>query len=142
MNEKELIAHIRENTQSLFGEDICWDDNPLQFPGSKRNRGADLTGVDSCGLCVIVEVKTDLSSDKRYQQKWHATFESIGQVLNYANAYMKHHKPSVDLKNSAKHLRLFILGPMFSPTVEDVCEFLRMHGINICHISTTDEIIE
>ena len=143
MSENELISHIRENTRNLFGEDICWDDRPLQFPGPKRKIKTDLTGVDSCGLGVIVEVKTGLSSDiKTDQQKWHAIFESIGQVLNYANAYMKNHKPSVDLKDSAKHLRLFIVGPMFSPTIGNVCEFLRMHGINICHISTTHGIIE
>ena len=134
MNEKELISHIRENTQSLFGEHICWDDNALRFPGPKRELKTDLTGVDSQDLRVIVEVKTDLG--KTTTQGWHATFESIGQVLNYANAYMETHKPSVDLKDSAKHLRLFILGPMFSQTVENVCEFLRMHGINIRHIYT------
>jgi hypothetical protein len=141
MNEDKLIAHIRENTQNLFGHHICWDDDPLRLPGTKGELETDLTGVDSHGLRVIVEVKTDLSSSKRYQQRRHAILESITQVLNYANAYMKHHKPSVDLKDSAKYLRLFIVGPMFSQTVEDVCEFLRMHGINICHISTTDETI-
>lgn len=139
MKEKDLISHIRENTRSLFDEDIRWDDNRLQFPTIKHKIEVDLAGVDSDGLRVIVEVKTDLG--KSGTQGWHATFESIGQVLNYANAYMKHCKPSVDLKDSAKHLRLFIIGPMFSQTVEDVCEFLRMHGINICHTYTTDEIV-
>ena len=134
MKEEVLISHIRENTRSLFDEDIRWDDNRLRLPSSKRKREVDLAGVDPDGLRVIVEVKTDL--DKSGAQGWHATFESIGQVLNYANAYMKAYKPSVDLKDSAKHLRLFIVGPIFSQTVEDVCEFLRMHGVNIRHIST------
>ena len=134
MNEKELISHIRENTRSLFGEDIRWDDNRLQLPSIKRKREVDLAGVDSDGLRVLVEVKTDLG--KSGAQGWHATFESIGQVLNYGNAYMKEYKPSVDLKDSAKHLRLFIVGPVFSQTVEDVCEFLRRHGVNIHHIFT------
>ena len=138
MNEKELIAHIRENTQNLFGHYIRWDDEPLRLPGTKGELKTDLTGVDSHDLRVIVEVKTDLGS-KRYQQVRHATFESIGQVLNYANAYMKNHKPSVDLKDSAKHLILFIVGPVFSETVENVCKFLRMHGINIRHISTSKQ---
>ena len=141
MNENKLVDHIRENTQNLFEHDIRWDDKPLRLPGTKGELKTDLAGVDSDGLRVIIEVKTDLSSSKRDQQRRHAIFESIGQLLNYANAYMKHHKPSVDLKDSAKYLRLFIVGPMFSQTVENVCEFLRMHGINICHISTTDETI-
>ncbi|MDE0324857.1 MAG: hypothetical protein OXN27_13160 [Candidatus Poribacteria bacterium] len=131
MKEQELISHIRENTRSLFDEDIRWDDNRLQLP---RNREVDLAGVDSDGLRVIVEVKTDLG--KPGAQGWHATFESIGQVLNYANAYMKAYKPSVDLKDSANHLRLFIVGPIFSQTVEDACDFLRRHGVNIRHIPT------
>ena len=134
MKEKELISHIRENTRRLFDEDIRWDDNRLQLPAIKRKIEVDLAGVDAEGLRVIVEVKTDLG--KSGTQGWHATFESIGQVLNYANAYMKEYKPSVDLKDSAKHLRLFIIGPIFSQTVENVCEFLRMHGINIRHIFT------
>ena len=134
MKEQELISHIRENTRSLFDEDIRWDDNRLQLPATKRNIEVDLAGVDSDGLRVLVEVKTDLG--KSGTQGWHATFESIGQMLNYANAYMKEYKPSVNLKDSAKHLRLFIVGPMFSQTVEDVCEFLRRHGVNIRHIFT------
>ena len=113
----------------MFGENICWDDNPLRFSGSKRELKTDLTGVDFCGLRVIVEVKTDLG--KTTTQGWYATFESIGQVLNYANAYMKNHKPLTDLKNSAKYLRLFIVGAIFSQTVKNVCEFLRMHGANV-----------
>lgn len=141
MSEKELIAYIRENTQNLFGHRIRWDDERLRLPGTKGQLETDLAGVDSDGFRVIVEAKTDLSSSESPQRRRHAIFESIGQLLNYANAYMKHHKPSVDLKNSAKHLRLFIVGPMFSQTVGNVCEFLRMHGINICHISTTDETI-
>ena len=131
----QLVSYVKKNSHDLFGEEIHWKDS-MELEGANGKKiYPDLVGMDSKNLTVIVEVKSEFDSENSTNRR-DAAHKSVGQVLNYANAYMKEYKPSVELKDSSKHLRLFIFGDRFSKTVENICQFLRMHGINIQHTPT------
>ena len=126
---------MKKNSRDLFGEEIHWKDS-IELEGANRKKiYPDLVGMDSKNLTVIVEVKSEFDSEDSTNRR-DAAHKSVGQVLNYANAYMKEYKPSVELKDTFKHLRLFIVGEKISPIVENICQFLNVHGIKIRHIST------
>ena len=137
-NEKELEKYIRENTSVVFGEEIQWKDSWQQLPGENGTMRADLVGETADSL-VIVEVKM-LKNDHTYYDQ---ARESIGQVLHYLYAtiyqvanYPNQREPTEEeLKKFTLVHRLFIVGARYSRTVENMCELLRAHGINIQHLS-------
>lgn len=133
---EKLVSYVKENSNKLFGEDFDLD-NSVKLKGQySKDICPDLVGKDSKNLIIIIEIKTEFDSDADSTNKRDAAHKSVGQVLNYAYAYMEQRKPWVELKDYSKHLRLFIVGKECLKTVEDICHLLRMHGINIRHIST------
>lgn len=127
MTEKEnrLLARVK----AYFGNEVEWCDDTKLVSARGTMLKPDLVGKDSNGLHVIVEIKNNPSATA----KDHATNkrdgerESIGQILDYATAYMEQNDVSI------KDLRLFIIGDYFSETVDKICQFLRDQGINIEH---------
>ena len=137
-DHRELQKYVRENTSVVFGQEIQWKDSWQQLPGENGTMRADLVGETADSL-VIVEVKM-LKDDHTYYDQ---ARESIGQVLHYLYASIcqvindrSQTKPTEEqLKKFALAHRLFIVGARYSRTVENMCEFLRAHGINIQHLS-------
>ena len=126
--DKLLKPWIKENARLVFGEDIRWCSESLT---SMRGNSItpDFIGVDSQDDMIIVEVKFrfEFRGDKK-----HLTTDpekkSIGQILQYACAYMRKH-------STTPIPRLFIVSIDFSQDVEAVCKFLRSKGIDIRHIT-------
>ena len=116
-SEQDLTDWIRENSRTMFGEELKWNTLP--------NLNADLLGTDKNGKSVIIEVKNwdDGYSSNRDKQE----YQSIGQILHYANIFQKQH-PDADI-------RLFIISNYSSEKVETCCEFLRVYGFDIQHLS-------
>lgn len=114
--EPELTDWIQKNALLIFGEELEWYTLP--------NFNADLLGTDKNGNPVIIEVKkwTDSSANRNIQE-----YVSIGQILHYANSFQKQ-QPNADI-------RLFIIADYLSEKVEASCEYLRLHGFNIQHLS-------
>ena len=137
-NHRELQKYVQENTSVVFGEEIQWKDSWHQLPGENGTMRADLVG-ETADSIVIVEVKM-LKNDHTYYDQ---ARESIGQVLHYLYASIcevikdrNQTEPTEEqLKKFALAHRLFIVGARYSRTVENMCEFLRAHGINIQHLS-------
>ena len=123
-----LKPWIEENTHLVFREEIDWQS--LSLTNMQGNRVTpDFEGIDSQGNPVIVEVKFKFKfqDDTDYLRSSHE-YESLGQILQYACAYMRD-KPSTLI------LRLFIVSIDFSPDVAYVCKILRSKGIDIEHIA-------
>ena len=99
--------------------------------------------MDADRIPVIAEVKLDYLDHTLVRQ-------SIGQILQYVCAYIRgmrgHFIPDsqklsdVTLRDASKILRLFIVGTDPSQPVENICQFLRAHGINLRYISIHDKI--
>ena len=99
--EKQLKSYVKKNCYKLFGEEFNFVKEYNLEPHNGQK--VDLKGTDAEGRTVLVEVKaatTQTASDALHQV--------VGQILNYAVKYMKLEK-TVDLKDHAKHLRLFIV---------------------------------
>ncbi len=123
MNERErkLTGFIQRNALLIFGEELKWYTLP--------NLNADLLGRDKNGHPVIAEVKC--WDDKYPTNRDKQEYQSIGQILHYANIFQKQHA-------DAENIRLFIIADLPSPKVEDCCEYLRLYGFNIQHLSTLE----
>ena len=137
-HHRELQKYVRENTAVVFGEEIQWRDSWQQLPGENGTMRADLVGEAADSL-VIVEVKI-LKDDNTYYDQ---ARESIGQVLHYLYASIyesvndgnQTEPTKKQLKEFDLAHHLFIVGARYSRTVENMCKFLRAHGINIQHLS-------
>lgn len=162
-NEKEFVCWIKDNSDIVFGEEMCWKDSPKLPRTQGRDFKPDFMGLDSKGNIVIVEVKyfkpeeevkaeaKKLSDRKKrfrkisdYRTNKRITIDkSVGQVLRYAYAYMMKYI-SEDLSKTAWNklsdtLRLFIVTPEGSLDLGYICEFLQAVGLNICHIRVPEE---
>ena len=131
--EKQLKSYVKKNCYKLFGEEFNLEEEFYLEPHNGQK--VDLKGTDAEGRAVLVEVKADT------KQPSDALHEVVGQILNYAVKYMKLEK-TVDLKDHAKHLRLFIVQEQpkeeYRKALKDVLNFLRMHGIDIKPIFVDD----
>ncbi len=129
--EKQLKSYVKKNCYKFFGEEFN-----LVKEYNLNGQKVDLKGTDAEGRTVLVEVKADTT-----KQPSDALHEVVGQILNYAVKYMKLEK-TVDLKDHAKHLRLFIVQEQpkeeYRKALKDVLNFLRMHGIDIKPIFVDD----
>ena len=126
----ELVAYIKENTRAVLGEEIHLDRGAIK--GTWDALSPDLMGTDAQGRTVIVEVKTDFDDDSTRRRN--AIHKSVGQILNYAAEYAHtYHKAS-------ENLRLFIVGATIVPQLQQICQFLREHNINIQHLSIHQEL--
>ena len=128
---KVLKPWIQENTYRVFGRNIRWQSVELHSMRGAKIR-PDLIGTYSDGCPVIVEVKFkfDFPGDPKYLRRDRED-RSIGQILQYAYAYMRKHP-------STEQPRLFIVSIDFSPDVEYVCKFLCSKNIDIQHIAIED----
>ena len=122
--ERDLTDWILENSLQIFGEELKWYTLP--------NLNADLLGTDQNGKSVIVEVKS--WDDKYPTNRDKQEYQSIGQILHYANLFQKQY-PDIET-------RLFIIANSTSPKVEACCEYLRLYGFNIQHLSKSEKIVE
>lgn len=123
-----LKPWIEENTPLVFGEKICW--KSLSLTNMQGNSiTPDFEGIDCQGDPVIVEVKFkfDFPGDTNHLHS-DPEHKSIGQILQYASAYMRDN-PSTQI------LRLFIVSIDFSEDVAYVCKILRSKGIDICYLA-------
>jgi len=117
MTHDELVSWVKDNTQDVFGEKIHWDDSQKKVLGENlREIEIDLIGTDSENRTVIVEVKTEFNNDDSTNRR-DASHKSVGQVLNYAYAFIRDkltadcHMGDVlekELKRESQQLRLFI----------------------------------
>ena len=134
MNEKQLTSYVKQNGYKLFGEAFDFEEK-FRIDGQE----IDLKCTDAEGRTVLVEVKADT------KQPSDTLHEVVGQLLNYAVKYMKL-KKSVDLKDHAKHLRLFIVQEQpkeeYKKALLDVLDFLRVHGIDIKPIFVDDTYLQ
>ena len=133
---KQLQSYVRKNCYKLFGEEFNLEEEFKLEPHKSHGQKVDLKGTDPEGRAVLVEVKSATT-----QSPSDALHEVVGQILNYAVKYMKLEK-TVDLKDHAKHLRLFIVQEQpkeeYQKALSDVLNFLRMHGIDIKPIFVDD----
>ena len=134
----------------MFGsEKIQWD-NEGTLPGSEtipsskyRRIRPDMIGSDANGNVVIVEIKVfreEIDNNRKINNR-DAIHKAVGQILNYADAYLrKGLNPDVEGISDAdalariglRSVRLYIVvHPVASPTLENLCQLLRAHGINI-----------
>ena len=120
--ERELTDWILENALLIFGEEVKWYTLP--------NLNADLLGTDKNGNSVIVEVKW--WDDKYPSNRDKQEYQSIGQILHYANIFQKKHPDA--------ETRLFIIASSTSQKIEACCEYLRLYGFNIQHLSKLDTL--
>ena len=130
-----LKPWIEENTPFVFRGKIDWQS--LNLTNMQGNHVTpDFEGIDSQGDPVIVEVKFKFKfqGDAEYLRSSHE-YESIGQILQYACAYMRDN-PSTQI------LRLFIVSIDFSEDVEYVCKILRSKGIDLQHIAIENILCE
>lgn len=123
-----LKPWIQENTHRVFGEKICWK-SPSLTNMQGKSITPDFEGIDCQGDPVIVEVKFkfDFPGDTNHLRS-DPEHKSIGQILQYASAYMRDN-PSTQI------LRLFIVSIDFSEDVAYVCKILRSKGIDICYLA-------
>lgn len=161
--EKEFVCWIKDNSDIVFGEEMCWKDSP-KLPGAQgKDIKPDLMGWDSKGNIVIVEVKyfkleEEIKSEAKkfsdrkkrfrkisdYRTNKRITIDkSVGQILRYAYGYMMK-CISEDLSKPvwnklSNTLRLFIITPEGSLDIGCICEFLQAGGLNICHIQVPEE---
>lgn len=142
-NEKEVEEFIREHSSLFFGEVIEWIDDWNLYGESGSPITPDLVGRNASGEFVIVEVKMLRNDATRYDR----AREAIGQVLHYLHASVAElvnpvaREDFLDpteeqlAKLPGMPYHLYIIGAYHSPTVENVCNLLRAHGINIQHLS-------
>ena len=132
MSEKheKLVDDVKKYSLDLFGDQIIWKEK-LQLPGAIHPITPDLVGTDNEGSVNIVDVKTEFTHADSTPRR-DASYKSIGQLLNYAFAYMEKYKPHVKIEDTFNHVRLFVVGaPLSAPIVQDICEHLQLLGINI-----------
>lgn len=146
-SEGELEKYIRDNTTTVFGEEIEWKDEWRTFYSEFGTpMPVDLVGQNANGELVIAEVKVIRNDDTRHDR----AREAIGQMLHYLYASMykmvnekdKDQNPfreqiptESELKRLLGQHRLYIVSAYHSPAVENICRFLGVHGINIEYIS-------
>lgn len=141
----QLASDVKDNSQKLFGEQICWIDPPPKLKALTHRKPPDLVGKASNGNIIIVEVKTEFdNADKT--NKLDGMDKSVGQVLRYAYAYIEElicqdQKPSDEkLKEELKKFRLFIVGREHLQRLEDICQLLQAHCINIRHFNLNTQL--
>ena len=124
--------YIMKHSDRIFGESIRWRN--VTVPIVKKYQPLDLAGTDSDGRTVIVELKTEFG--KRNEND--GVFKGIGQIVYYANAYVRMYVfrdsskvSDEDLINEIRKLRLFIIGTTYSQLLENTCQHLRTYGFNI-----------
>lgn len=134
--ETELDAYIREHTDEIFDEPICWDDPPKRstLETGYTGKSFDLTGKDHKDRLVFVEVKLLKYTSNGWTDRFH---KAVGQLLHYTYCALypngKVPEPSEDIKRKIKEIRLFIVCESFSPPVKNICRMLQAFGINIKH---------
>ena len=142
---KQLASDVKDNSQKLFGKKICWVDPPPKLKALTRHKSPNLVGKDSNGNIIIVEVKTEFDSANT-TNKLDGMDKSVGQVLRYAYAYIEeliceNKKPSDEkLKEELKKFRLFIVGREHLQRLEDICQLLQAHCINIHHFNLNTQL--
>ena len=142
-SERALKNWIRDNSHLVFGEEIRWIASPTLMGENGNPMPPDLIGRDANGKIVIVEVKLEFDLGDSPSNRYDLPRKSVGQVLHYAHAYMRGITDRHDLEftddmmriSSEYVMRLFIVSKDFSQTVENICSFLRAHGINIQHLN-------
>lgn len=120
----QLVDYIRENTLTVFGEEIHLHAGAIQ--GTWDALFPHLMGTDAQGRTVIVEVQTNFDDDSA--RRHDAIHKSIGQIIHYATEYPH--------TGHSENLRLFIVVPMITPQLEHICHHLRTRGINIRPLPT------
>ena len=138
-NEAALKKYIMENTDEVFDEKIRLV--AMNLPGETGRITPDLVGYDVNGNLVIVEVKL-FDPSPRHGSQYYKPREAIGQMIHYAVAYVQEKIAddprflSADrFQEILKKVHLFIIGDVYSESVEKMCSLLDAYGINITYLS-------
>ncbi len=135
-SESEFTRYIEDNIFDVFGEEFILRKQSLPSPRGGRIR-PDIIGSDKTGNPIIAEIKL-LKKRKDASVYWPMR-ESIGQVIDYAYGYArliaKTPPSDTNLQNTIKVLRLFIVTEVYAESIENMCQLLRVQGINIEYIS-------
>lgn len=133
--EKRIFALAKES----LGKDIFWNDDPstlLSAIGTKLP--IDAVGKDAEGRTIIVEVKTKAgvkNPNNRRTNNRDAGHKVVGQILDYATAYMEQHHLSIEDLRLITVVETHPETVEHSTTVKKICQFLCEQGISIEHIS-------
>ena len=126
--EKDVFALAKKS----LGEKIIWNESYTVSSAIGTSISIDAVGKDPQGRTVIVEVKTKSRAknpNDRQIANRDAEHKAVGQILDYATAYMEQHGIS------PKDLRLIIVADYRLETVDKICLFLCEQGIHIEQIS-------
>ena len=139
MDHEDLVNYVSENSSAIFGEEVNWTEPPIIRGEKGYPIRPDLFGHGRKSSIVIVEVKKGFKYKNSTNMRDDA-HKSIGQILDYANMYIRQHGFGGSMRQPTGHVRLFIVGDYISKTVENICEFLTAKNISIKHKSVQDII--
>lgn len=118
----------------MFGEDVQWESLTLR---SMRGTSLipDLTGTDSKGNLIIVEVKFKFDFHDQSYTRANREHVSIGQILQYACACRRKYP-------SAPMPRVFIVSVDLSQDVRETCQLLQEKGFDIRYLAIENILSE
>ena len=102
-----------------------------------KNLEIDLVAKDADDSHLLIEIKTKSCAKKRTNRSIanrDAAHKAIGQLLNYATAYMEQHQLSISDLRLISVVENHPETVSHSKTVNKICKFLRRQGIKMEHI--------
>lgn len=135
LGEKKLVPHIKR----YFSDESIhtWRESQSVRSANDTDIWIDLVGVDIDGKHLLIEIKTRSRAKNpadRVTAHRDAVHKAVGELLDYATAYMEQHQLSISDLRLISVVEKHQETESHSNTVEKICKFLRKQGIKMEHI--------